>query len=283
MAEVNIYYAASDLTRPTLQIDPAYINYYSTSSTEVWAGIGEFSESYTVRYNGYNLMTPSGVVTSAAEYYYGEVGIFVDNINITAGDVPGLLTSGYLALLGGNDLIRAGAGTHTLIGGAGKDEIYAFDGGNDNIHGMHGADYLYAAAGNDVIRGGHGPDTIIGGEGSDWIWGGVGANDIYAGELYADGSNDQIFVPVDSINNQYGNPGGMNRDLVWGVELNDKIFIHGVEDSALSFVDGVSDPRGTLSGQGIGIYANGNLEALIAGSGLSAAQVDSITTGGFFA
>ena len=130
---------------------------------------------------------------------------------------------------------------------------------------------------------GHGPDQLIGGEGEDWIWGGIGANQIWLGNYFEDGAADQVFVPVDSVNNHnFGNPDGLNRDIVYGVEMQDRIFIHGVEDSQLSFLEGISDPRGTWGGQGVGIFAYGTLEALIT-SNLSAGQVDSITTGGFFA
>ena len=282
MAVIDIFYSYSNLLEPVIPADPSYINYYSTSSTEIWCGYGGFSESVTVKFEGFNLGTPGAVVTGGAEYYYGEPGASFRDISLTADDIPAMLTSGYLAILGGNDTIRALNGTHTLVGGAGADEIFALDGGNDYIHGMHGRDYIDAGAGDDIIRGGHGPDQLIGGEGADWIWGGVGANDVWLGNSFADGAADQVFVPVDSINNQYGNPGGLNRDMISGVEMQDRIFIHGVEDSALSFVEGVSDPRGTWNGQGVGIFANGTLEALIT-SGLSAAQVDSITTGGFFA
>ena len=70
--------------------------------------------------------------------------------------------------------------------------------------------------------------------------------------------------------------------MISGVEMQDRIFIHGAEDSQLSFVEGISDPTGTWGGQGVGIFAHGTLEALIT-SNLSAEQVDSITKGGFFA
>ena len=61
--------------------------------------------------------------------------------------------------------------------------------------------------------------------------------------------------------------------------MQDRIFIHGVEDSQLSFLEGISGGPGAVKEW---IFAYGTLEALIT-SNLSAGQVDSITTGGFFA
>lgn len=180
------------------------------------------------------------------------------------------------------DFLYGHGGDDSLAGFFGPDALFGGD-GEDFLHGNHGKDYLDAGSGNDTIRGGHGPDQIIGGEGEDWIWGGIGANDIWLGNSFEDGAADQVFVPVDSVNNQnFGNPGGLNRDIISGVEMKDRIFIHGAEGSQLSFVEGIYDPKGTWGGQGVGIFAFGNLEALI-NSNLSAAQVDSITTGGFFA
>ena len=185
----------------------------------------------------------------------------------------GIKTEDFLYGNGGNDSLAGFFGPDALFGGN----------GDDFLHGNHGKDYLDAGSGNDIIRGGHGHDQLIGGEGEDWIWGGIGANEIWLGNYFQDGAADQVFVPVDSVNNHhFGNPGGSNRDMISGVEMQDRIFIHGAEDSQLSFVEGISDPTGTWGGQGVGIFAHGTLEALIT-SNLSAEQVDSITKGGFFA
>ena len=185
----------------------------------------------------------------------------------------GIKTEDYLYGHGGNDSLFAYFGPDALFGGDGE----------DFLHGNHGKDYLDAGRGDDIIRGGHGPDQLIGGEGEDWIWGGVGANDIWLGNYFEDGSKDEVFISVDSVNNHdFGNPGGLNRDMISGLEMHDRIFIHGAEDSQISFAEGISDPKGTWNGQGVGIFAYGTLEALIT-SDLSAEEIDSITTGGFFA
>ena len=282
MASVYIYTSSSDLTAPAVSIAPSDINIYSNYSDYFWAGLGQFGESLDARFDGYNLYGSNPVITKFALYYNQVEQISVEGLSLSSSNAGNILAGGFLSLLGGNDSISALSGTHTLVGGAGADEIYAFDGGNDNIHGMHGADYIYAAGGDDIIRGGHGPDELIGGTGSDWIWGGVGANTAWLGDLFEDGSPDQVFVPVDSVRNQYGNPGGINRDAILGAETIDRIYLHGVADSALTFAAGVSDPRGAYSDLGVGIYANGTLEALVYGN-LSVDQVAAITTGGFFA
>ena len=167
-------------------------------------------------------------------------------------------------------------GNDQLFGYSGSDRIFG-ETGDDYIHGMHGGDRLFGGAGNDTIRGGHGHDVIDGGLGRDWIWGGTGKNTVDAGR--SDNSLDQIFVPVDSVQNQNGNPNGVNADLLENLGGEDRIFLHGsgISDSVLTFGSTSYNDE-----QGIGIYANGTLEALVTG-GFSAGQVDAMTTGGFFA
>ena len=129
--------------------------------------------------------------------------------------------------------------------------------------------------------------------------GGTGRNLIQGG--LTDDGVDQLYVPADSVRNSHGNPGGVNADILRIVEKNDQIFIHGVDDSTLSFVEDVthslsnwttpapqvSDDFGTYTGSytGVGIYASGVLEAIVV-SGYNvpstASDVDAITTGGFF-
>jgi len=170
-----------------------------------------------------------------------------------------------------------------LDGGAGDDDLQGFEGadvlaggeGNDFLHGNYGGDLVNGGVGDDTMRGGHGHDEIIGGDGGDWIWGGIGRNTIDAGA--SDNARDDVFVPVDSIQNQFGNPDGANADVLHNLGLEDKIFLHGSEGFDLSY--GLTQVDGQ---QGVGIYANGGLEALVTG-GLSVEQVQGMTTGGFFA
>lgn len=198
----------------------------------------------------------------------------------------GVINTSPLRLGGGDDHWQGGDrrdhiygddGDDLIGGGGDQDMIYGGQ-GDDNIHGMHGKDTLYGEDGNDTIRGGHGPDQIFGGNGGDWIWGGIGRNTVDAGA--GDNARDDIYIPVDSINNtQYGNPGGANFDPLVNLGAEDKIYIHGESITNASLTFGSTSFAGY---DGIGIYANGTLEALVTG-GFSAEQVQGMTTGGFFA
>lgn len=165
----------------------------------------------------------------------------------------------------GDDWLRGSYGNDHLEGGS----------GNDDLHGGQGADVLLGGAGDDLLRGGGGHDELIGGAGSDTFWGGLGANTISAGA--GDGASDLIYVSADSVRNPVGNLGGLNRDLLIELDGSDRIVFTGIDDSRLSYVGNVTDPAGTGL-VGVGIYVDGNLEALVQ-SGLSVAQVDAITTG----
>ncbi len=146
------------------------------------------------------------------------------------------------------------------------------------MHGMHGKDQIIGGRGDDTIRGGHGHDEIFGGTGSDWIWGGVGRNTIDGGA--GDSLTDSVYIPVDSVqNHDNGNPNGANADLLKNLGAEDRIFMHGddITNASLTYSSTTFDGN-----QGIGIFANGTLEALVTGN-FSADQVDAMTTGGFFA
>ena len=280
MADLYLYVAA-DLEQPFLAVDPGLINYYSISSSQIWAGLESFGRSIDVRIDGYSLDRATGRVTGIAGYYEGAPALSLNAFDISLAEAEYVWSSDWYGVHAGDDTIRASDASDRIVAGRGADSVFAF-GGNDFIHGNHGADYFHAGNGNDTVRGGHGHDQLIGGLGSDWIWGGQGANSVWAGDPFADNASDEIFVPVDSLLNPNGNPGGVNRDLLNGIETIDRIYMHGVEDSSLSFVEGVGDPRGDWNGFGVGIYANGVLEALVT-SNLTARQVDDITSGGFFA
>lgn len=169
------------------------------------------------------------------------------------------------------------SGNDRLLGYSGADKLFG-EAGDDFLHGMHGGDEITGGIGNDTIRGGHGHDVIFGGAGSDWIWGGVGRNTVDAGA--GDSLTDSVYVSVDVVQNyDKGNPNGANADLLQNLELEDRIFLHGdgITDSSLSF-----SSTSFNGNQGIGIFANGTLEALITGN-FTASEVDAMTTGGFFA
>ena len=249
-----------------------------------WRSEGtERNESW--RFDGANLIKEElelyGVHTSVYADSNGD-GVY-RKVSESYGYRAGVINTSPLRLGGGedhwqgsdrSDHIYGDDGDDLIGGGGGQDMIYGGQ-GDDDIHGMHGKDTLYGEDGNDTIRGGHGPDQIFGGNGGDWIWGGVGRNTVDAGA--GDNARDDVFVPVDSLQNQFGNPGGANADVLNNLGLEDKIFLHGAGGFDLSY--GLTQVGGQ---QGVGIYANGILEALVTG-GFSAEQVQGMTTGGFFA
>ena len=267
----------------------------SLTNTEIWFEGSINGYQASSRYDGYfdystEFRLSNSTITAIAGYIGNDpiVSLFNIDLKVWQNDlavsnrsyVPAL----YEHIFNGNDEILGDSLNDEIMGYKGSDEIFGFE-GNDFIHGNHGKDYLWGGAGDDVIRGGHGHDVIVGGFGSDWIWGGQGSNLVWGGEegFGADSSEDKIFVPVDSSVNPFGNPSGGNRDMITYIDDRDKIFMHGVDDSSLSFVDGVIDPKGEYSNySAVGIYANGSLEALVI-SELNAQQVNDITIGGFFA
>ncbi len=181
----------------------------------------------------------------------------------------------------GEDLIEGAGGDDDLMGLRQADFITG-GAGNDFVHGNHGKDSVFGGLGNDTVRGGHGPDLMEGGAGSDWMWGGIGANEVKAGAN--DGVSDEIYVPVDAVqNSKYGNPGGANRDLIKEIDASDKLYLHGtgITDSMLTYANDVLDPNGS-GNKGVGIYVNGTLEALVIDSGLNATQINNLSTGGWY-
>ncbi len=201
------------------------------------------------------------------------------SLDVSLGESRGPAPVFEAKILQGSDVITGTNYNDNIMSHTGADQIYAGI-GDDAIHGNHGADILDGGAGNDIVRGGKGHDDLRGGTGSDFLWGGLGSNVLSAG---IDTVKDDLYVPVDSVVNRSGNPGGAHRDFLTEVTSVDRIYMHGIDDASLTYVAGVLDPKGSgLSG--VGIYANGVLEALVHdSSGLSASQVNDITTGGFFA
>lgn len=60
------------------------------------------------------------------------------------------------------------AGSETLNGGDGNDQLFGGD-GIDTLNGGSGADQLYGGTGNDVLSGGAGADQFFGGLGDDTV------------------------------------------------------------------------------------------------------------------
>ncbi|WP_226661415.1 calcium-binding protein [Microbulbifer aggregans] len=63
-----------------------------------------------------------------------------------------------------------------LIPSEGADEIWGYNGTDDNLEGLGGSDHLRGQAGNDTVDGGTGNDTIYGGAGSDYLIGDEGSD-----------------------------------------------------------------------------------------------------------
>ncbi len=156
--------------------------------------------------------------------------------------------------------------------------------GNDTLYGYRGADELLGGAGSDELRAGNGRDTLTGGSDRDTLYGGFGLN-TFTGE--ADGNIDSLYLKSDHLASNYiygkaGNsPNGEKADIIGTLDSYDKIFIQGADTSQLSFgnVSHVSilNLGNTISG--IGIYADGVLEAVYSGTNLSVSQVQAMTSG----
>jgi len=148
----------------------------------------------------------------------------------------------------------------------------------ETLRGLGGWDIIDGKGGNDLIHGGNGRDIITGGSGSDEIHGDFGWN-TYTDQR--DGSTDLIAIKSDQFlsNWWYGSagnsPNGEKADIIEGLDSHDQIKIIGVSTDQLTFTENTSH-RGV---SGIGIYANGTLEAVYTGGNLDSGQISSMTTG----
>lgn len=175
----------------------------------------------------------------------------------------------------GGDVLRSNAiSTSSTVSSA-----LLGDKANDIIFGGYGNDLIDGSGGNDLVKAGDGDDIITGGTGADKIYGGFGKN-IFLSEK--DGSNDCLYVTSDQYvpnpnlgNHASNNSDGSKADLITSLDPADKIVVLGVLTSQLSFYQSVA-PSGL---SGIGIYANGTLEALYTGADLSVSQLAAMTSG----
>ena len=187
--------------------------------------------------------------------------LFISRSKSTGGDV-----------LRSNSLSTLSSSSSALLG----------DKGNDIIYGGNGSDLIDGSGGNDLIKAGDGDDIITGGNGADNIYGGFGKN-VFLSEQ--DGSKDRLYITSDQyvVNPNFGNRAsnntdGSKADLITSLDSSDQIIILGVFTSQLSFYQSVA----TSGLSGIGIYANGTLEALYTGSELTLSQVAGMTSGQSF-
>ena len=148
---------------------------------------------------------------------------------------------------------------------------------SDTIRGLAGTDIIDAKGGNDLVHGGNAADVISGGSGADELHGDFGKN-TYLDQ--ADGSVDLIAIKSDQhlMNWWYGTDGnntnGQKADVIERLDANDQIKIIGVATEDLAF------RQASIHGlSGIGIFADGSLEAIYTGGDLSSQQLQSMTTG----
>nr|WP_115092990.1 S8 family serine peptidase [Synechococcus sp. UW106] len=166
-------------------------------------------------------------------------------------------------------------------GNNGDDELHGGD-GDDELVALRGRDYLNGYDGNDLLRAGNGRDMIIGGSGEDVMYGGFGHN-TFKDSL--DGEIDELIFKSDQYAYNYiydkagNNADGQKVDIIEGLDIFDQIKIQGVLTRDLDFdpVSNLATPSGLMSG--IGIYADGFIEAVYTGSNLSINQIQQITEG----
>lgn len=150
--------------------------------------------------------------------------------------------------------------------------------GNDVITGGRGWDIVDGGGGDDLIKTGNGRDILQGGLGSDELWGGFGWN-TYRSEQ--DGFADRLVIRSDQLlsnqlNGKAGNnPDGSKADVIEGLDNNDQIVIQGANSTEIRVQAGA-----IANGlNGIGIYAQGFLEALYIGNNLNVADLQLMVSG----
>ncbi len=115
--------------------------------------------------------------------------------------------------LGGQDILRSGAGADALYGGAGNDTLES-GAGNDALQDAFGNDRHVAGQGSDVIRDFAGSNTLNGGGDGDVIVGGYGSDRAIGGE-----GNDALLADWFASSFLYGNDvldGGAGNDRMMG-------------------------------------------------------------------
>ena len=141
----------------------------------------------------------------------------------------------------------------------------------DRAQGLAGWDLIDTNGGNDHIRAGNGRDVINGGDGRDQIWGDFGWN-TYNGNR--DGQEDLIVIKSDQHleNWWYGkdgnSPNGEKADVIEDLDAIDRIRILGVTTEQISVSQ--ASAHGL---EGLGIFADGFLEALYIGNDLNLEQL----------
>ena len=235
------------------------IKLYNFYSDSIWVGSADFLEEIDIRYDGFDLRQGSeyGSLTGMAGYKDGIPIYSIDEFEIEVKDLVDFVPEKPLARLGVFD---------------GADYMSGSD-GDDVLTGYRGADEMWGSGGNDIIKAGNGADSIWGSDGADRLYGGFGRNTF---KWEDDGSVDKLYIKSDQFAYNYiydsagNNPDGFKADVIYELDPFDQVFIQGVSTDSLSFSQATS---------GIGIYSDGYLEAVYTGFDLSAAQIESITSG----
>jgi Ca2+-binding RTX toxin-like protein len=125
-------------------------------------------------------------IADTGDHIY-DSGIFM--ANLTAGFIPG---SGVV-------ITQPCTENDDNITGTSKDEYFNLLGGNDVVYAGAGDDIIVGGLGNDSMYGGSGNDDLKGDEGNDLLDGGDGLEDT---AVYAGASSDYVLV-YDSISNSF--------------------------------------------------------------------------------
>ena len=141
----------------------------------------------------------------------------------------------------------------------------------DTVQGLAGWDLIDANGGDDKVRAGNGRDIINGGAGRDQLWGDFGWN-TYNGNR--DGAEDLLVIKSDQHleNWWYGksgnSPNGEKADVIEDLDPFDRVRILGVT------TDKISVAQASAHGlNGLGIFADGVLEAVYTGGDRSVEQL----------
>lgn len=147
-------------------------------------------------------------------------------------------TAPTVIINGNNNVVNINSNNTTNI------YVNSFNGttGRDTLTGTAKADKIDGKAGNDLLIGNAGNDSIIGGAGNDTMYGGTGKNVIDAGA-----GRDRLFIDTEGKADL--------ADTLRNLDRTDRIFFE--ETSKLSF---------SKVTQGIGIFADGALEAIVTGN-----------------
>ncbi len=193
-----------------------------------------------------------------------------------SGDSRNVISSSTYTIINSDYAYVGGYSSDRLIGNQGANgNSWAHDfvnagAGDDFLGGGGGRDVLHAGSGDDELRAGYGHDILVGGTGADILYGGGGRNTYNNND---DGSIDELYVLSDyhSHGYEWGRlHNGANADTISSLGTEDRITILGCVSEELSIHE--------LS-NGLGIFADGSLEAIVTDSSWDIASLESVVSG----